>query len=60
MRTRSTPHVRALAPTFERVEVIELPASVPQRGPLVVRGPAGILIEGLDLDSLVELVRRLS
>jgi hypothetical protein len=55
-----TPHVRALTPSFERIEVIDLPASGPQRGPLVVRGPGGILIEGLDLDSLVELVRRLS
>ena len=55
-----TLHVRALAPSFERVEVIDLPASAPRRGPLVVRGPAGLLIEGLDLDSLVELVRRLS
>ncbi|MDI1437705.1 hypothetical protein [Polyangium sorediatum] len=55
-----TPHVPTLAPTFERVEVIELPASAPQRGPFVVRGPSGLLIEGLDLDSLVELIRRLS
>jgi hypothetical protein len=53
-------HVPTLAPSFERVEVIDLPASAPQRGPLVVRGPGGLLIEGLDLDSLVELVRRLS
>jgi len=55
-----TPHVSALAPSFERVEVIDLSASAPRRGPLVVRGPGGLLIEGLDLDSLVELVRRLS
>jgi hypothetical protein len=55
-----TPHERALAQSFERVEVIDLPASGPRRGTLLVRGPAGLLIEGLDLDSLVELVRRLS
>ncbi|WP_170319340.1 hypothetical protein [Polyangium spumosum] len=55
-----TRHVPTLAPSFERVEVIDLPASALQRGPLVVRGPGGLLIEGLDMDSLVELVRRLS
>ncbi|WP_136932423.1 hypothetical protein [Polyangium fumosum] len=42
-------------PSFERVEVIALPASAPQRGLLVVRGPAGLLIEGLDLDSIGDL-----
>jgi hypothetical protein len=60
MQLDVTPHVPTLAPSFERVEVIDLPASAPRRGPLVVRGPGGLLIEGLDMDSLVELVRRLS
>ena len=47
-------------PDFERVEVVDVRVSPPRRGPLLVRGPAGLVIEGLDLDTLVELVRRLS
>src|SRR5689334_11902660 len=31
------PQVHTLAPSFERVEVIALPASAPRPGPLVVR-----------------------
>ena len=51
--------VTASTPGFERVEIIEAlePA---RRSSFVVRGPAGLCIEGLDLDALVELVRRLS
>jgi hypothetical protein len=56
----STPETDSSA--FEPVQIVEtvaspLPAS---RSTLVVRGPAGLCIEGLDLDSLAELVRRLS
>ena len=51
-------------PAFEPVHVVELPTSTPtppsSRSTLVVRGPAGLCIEGLDLDTLAELVRRLS
>lgn len=43
---------------FERVEIIEAPAPT-TRGALVVKGPAGLRIEGLDMDTLVELLRRL-
>lgn len=55
-----TPLVPSLAPEFGRVEVIDIPASAHSTGTLLVRGPAGLVIEGLDLDTLVELVRRLS
>jgi hypothetical protein len=50
------------SPAFQPVHIVEataepLPAA---RGALVVRGPAGLCIEGLDVDTLAELVRRLS
>jgi len=50
------------APVFEPVHIVEPTAAVANaaRGPIVVRGPAGLCIEGLDLESLTELVRRLS
>jgi hypothetical protein len=44
---------------FERIEVIDAPASTPNAR-FVVRGPGGLCIEGLDLDSLAELIRMLS
>jgi hypothetical protein len=47
------------APEFEPVHIVEPTAMTAARSPLVVRGPAGICIEGLDLDALAELVRRL-
>lgn len=50
------------APAFEPVHIVQPTAAVANtaRGPIVVRGPAGLCIEGLDLESLTELVRRLS
>lgn len=46
------------SPTFTPVEVLD--SAPPVRSTLVVRGPAGLYIEGLDVDALAELVRRLS
>ena len=43
---------------FERLELIDAPTSIAAR--FVVRGPAGLFIEGLDIDTLAELIRRLS
>ncbi len=43
---------------FERVEIVEAPPPA-RRSSIVVRGPAGLHIEGLDLDALVELLQRL-
>lgn len=43
---------------FERVEIVEAPPPA-RRSAIVVRGPAGLHIEGLDLDALVELLQRL-
>lgn len=44
---------------FERLEIVDEHAgSAKER--LVVRGPGGLCIEGLDIDSLAELIRRLS
>lgn len=50
------------APVFEPVHIVDPPvdAATTTRNTLVVRGPAGLCIEGLDLDGLAELVRRLS
>jgi len=45
---------RTSAPGFRSVEVVVAPRSTP-----VVHGPHGLRIEGLDLDGIVELVRRL-
>lgn len=44
---------------FERLEIIDTPASS-TNAKLVVRGPGGLCIEGLDIDALAELIRRLS
>ena len=41
---------------FARVEVVTAPTAVTPT--LVVHGPRGLRIEGLDLDGVVELVRR--
>ena len=47
---------RRAAPRFERVQVAA-PAAAPRT--LVVHGPRGLRIEGLDVDGVAELVRRL-
>lgn len=44
---------------FERLEVIDAPTNSTAKQ-FVVRGPAGLCIEGLDIDKLAELIRRLS
>jgi hypothetical protein len=44
---------------FAPVEILGAPAIRPP-GPFVVEHRSGVRIEGLDLDSLVELLRRLS
>lgn len=44
---------------FERVEITENVAQF-AKTQVVVRGPGGLCIEGLDIDSLAELIRRLS
>ena len=43
---------------FERVDVVAAPTPAPRA--LVVHGPRGIRIEGLDLAGVVELVRRVA
>jgi hypothetical protein len=52
------------SPAFEPVRIVEFATPPPpppsSRSTIVVRGPAGLCIEGLDLDGLTELVRRLS
>jgi transposase len=44
---------------FERVEVVATPTPASARA-LVVHGPRGLRIEGLDLAGLVELMRRVA
>ncbi len=44
-------------PTFRAVVVSDSDAS---RGGLVLHGPLGLRVEGLDVDSLADLLRRLS
>lgn len=44
---------------FERVEIAEIPAQT-TKPQVVVRGPGGLCIEGLDIDSLADLIWRLS
>jgi hypothetical protein len=44
------------APAFEEVELVD---PEPLETSLLVHGPAGIVIEGLDVSSLAELLRRL-
>ena len=46
---------RAKSRRFERVEVV-VPAPTPRL--LVVHGPRGLRIEGLDIDGVAELVRK--
>jgi hypothetical protein len=49
------------APKLRRVRVVRPKNAKPEGGtPLVVRGPAGILIEGLDVEGVAALVRALS
>jgi len=50
---------RSPLPAFEPVQIVDSTAPALKRT-FVVRGPAGLCIEGLDLDALTELVRRLS
>ena len=45
------------AKRFERVEVVAVPA-VPLAAPILVHGPRGLRIEGLDIAAVAELVRR--
>jgi len=47
---------RKTGPRFERVQVAAAPAVTKA---LVVHGPRGLRIEGLDVDGVAELVRRL-
>lgn len=44
--------------TFLPVAVVDSPQRL--QTPLVVHGPAGLRIEGLELDGVVELIRRLA
>jgi hypothetical protein len=44
---------------FERVEVIA-PRVESKTRALIVRGPGGICVEGLDLDGVIELMRRVA
>ena len=50
------------SPAFELVQIVDpaAPTAPSARSTLVVRGPAGLCIEGLDLDAVAELFRRLS
>lgn len=62
LRSWTTPkmeRVEMLSSSFERVEIVGAPASSTKER-FVVRGPGGLCIEGLDIDNLVELIRRLS
>lgn len=54
----SAPVAPSHPPAFEAVQIVDSATSAPRT--FVVRGPAGLCIEGLDLDALTELVRRLS
>jgi hypothetical protein len=45
---------RKSGPGFRAVEIVAVPSARP-----VVHGPRGLRIEGLDMDGIVELVRRL-
>jgi hypothetical protein len=45
--------------SFERVEIVNAQA-ITTNGPIVVRGPGGICVEGLDIDNLAKLIQRLS
>jgi hypothetical protein len=57
--TKRAPSIKIPSAGFERLEVIDAPAC--SKAPrFVVRGPAGLCIEGLDIDTLAELIRRLS
>lgn len=47
------------APAFCKVEVVSDPQTVEHR-PLVVHGPSGLRIEGLDIAGLSELLRSLA
>jgi hypothetical protein len=53
------PLVPTNAPSFALVEVVEATKASPERA-ITIRGPGGLYIEGLDLDTLVELLRRLA
>jgi hypothetical protein len=45
--------------SFAPVEILDA-TTTDKRGHLIVHGPAGLRIEGLDMDALVELCRRLA
>lgn len=43
---------------FERVEVVERPTAAAAAQAIIVHGPRGLRIEGLDLAAVADLVRR--
>ncbi|MFO0729370.1 MAG: hypothetical protein U1E65_36660 [Myxococcota bacterium] len=50
---------RGAPPSFARVEIVDAPAS-PAGTKLIVFGPHGLRIEGLDLEGIASLLRRLA
>ncbi len=56
---KRTPGVKVASAGFERLEVIDAPTNSTTKQ-FLVRGPAGLCIEGLDIDSLADLIRRSS
>jgi hypothetical protein len=61
-RWAASPPVQALQRVpagFHAVEVVAEPAVAPQSGGLVVYGPGGIRVEGLQLEQVEHLLRRL-
>ncbi len=57
--SKTTAPVKMTSAGFERLEVIDAPTNSTTKQ-FVVRGPGGLCIEGLDIDALAELIRRLS
>lgn len=60
-KDRPKPTMNALTSSagFEQVQLLEAPRAA-SRASITVKGPRGLCIEGLDLDMLAELLRRLS
>ena len=50
---------RSASPAFARVEIVDAP-TLPVAAKLIVFGPRGLRIEGLDLDGLASLLQRLA
>lgn len=57
--TKNTRAIEMASAGFEQLEVINT-QHCPTPARLVVHGPAGLCIEGLDINTLAELIRRLS